>query len=94
MATALSSTTCRTDINRSKRARLAANRTRVSIRSPFFLAAGKSHIVKPNPFYNLDCVCPDRITDTRTRCTREEFEKRYCSQSPYAARTEQVGRGR
>ena len=26
----------------------------------------------------------DRITDIRTMCTREEFEKRYRSQSPYA----------
>jgi len=30
----------------------------------------------------------DRITDMRTMCTREEFEKRYRAQSPYA-----VGRG-
>ena len=29
----------------------------------------------------------DRITDIRTMCTREEFEKRYLSQSPYAAAT-------
>jgi len=36
----------------------------------------------------------DRITDIRTMCTREEFEKRYRGQSPYAARTEQSGRGR
>ena len=27
----------------------------------------------------------DRITDIRTMCTREEFEKRYRDQSPYAA---------
>ena len=27
----------------------------------------------------------DRITDMRTMCTREEFEKRYRAQSPYAA---------
>jgi peptide deformylase len=26
----------------------------------------------------------DRITDVRTMCTREEFEKRYRAQSPYA----------
>ena len=26
----------------------------------------------------------DRITDMRTMCTREEFEKRYRAQSPYA----------
>jgi peptide deformylase len=29
----------------------------------------------------------DRITDIRTMCTREEFEKRYRSQSPYATAT-------
>ena len=33
----------------------------------------------------------DRITDTRTMCTREEFEKRYRAQSPYAAATQQSG---
>lgn len=26
----------------------------------------------------------DRITDIRTMCTREEFEKRYRAESPYA----------
>ena len=26
----------------------------------------------------------DRITDMRTMCTRDEFEKRYRAQSPYA----------
>ena len=29
----------------------------------------------------------DRITDIRTMCTREEFEKRYRAHSPYAATT-------
>ena len=29
----------------------------------------------------------DRITDIRTMCTREEFEKRYRAQSPYATAT-------
>jgi peptide deformylase len=29
----------------------------------------------------------DRISDIRTMCTREEFEKRYRAQSPYAAAT-------
>ncbi|MGC2832009.1 MAG: peptide deformylase, partial [Candidatus Acidiferrum sp.] len=29
----------------------------------------------------------DRITDIRTMCTREEFEKRYRSTSPYATAT-------
>ena len=27
----------------------------------------------------------DRITDMKTMCTREEFEKRFRAQSPYAA---------
>jgi peptide deformylase len=29
----------------------------------------------------------DRITDTRTMCTREEFEKRYRAASPYAVQS-------
>jgi peptide deformylase len=29
-------------------------------------------------------LCIDRITDIRTLCTREEFEKRYRAESPYA----------
>jgi peptide deformylase len=33
----------------------------------------------------------DRITDIRTMCTREEFEKRHRAQSPYAAATQQSG---
>ena len=34
---------------------------------------------------HLDGILPvDRITDIRTMCTREEFEKRYRAQSPYA----------
>jgi peptide deformylase len=33
----------------------------------------------------------DRITDIRTMCTREEFEKRHRAQSPYAAATQQTG---
>ena len=28
----------------------------------------------------------DRITDIRTICTREEFERRYRAQSPYAVK--------
>lgn len=38
----------------------------------------------------------DRILDIRTMCTREEFEKRYRAQSPYAnaAATEKKPRGR
>ncbi|MGB7282200.1 MAG: peptide deformylase [Candidatus Acidiferrum sp.] len=34
----------------------------------------------------------DRITDIRTMCTREEFEKRYRSDSPYAKATAAEGR--
>jgi len=33
----------------------------------------------------------DRITDIRTMCTREEFEKRYRANSPYAAATFESG---
>jgi peptide deformylase len=35
----------------------------------------------------------DRITDIRTMCTREEFEKRYRAQSPYAAATRESSAG-
>jgi peptide deformylase len=30
-------------------------------------------------------LCIDRVTDIRTICTKEEFEKRYRANSPYAA---------
>jgi peptide deformylase len=36
----------------------------------------------------------DRIADIRTMCTREEFEKRYRAQSPYAAVTLESSAGR
>jgi peptide deformylase len=36
----------------------------------------------------------DRITDIRTMCTREEFEKRHRAESPYAATTQQSGAAR
>jgi peptide deformylase len=36
----------------------------------------------------------DRITDIRTMCTREEFEKRYRSQSPYATASRESSAGR
>src|SRR5580658_11038416 len=35
----------------------------------------------------------DRITDIRTMCTREEFEKRYRAQSPYATATRESRAG-
>ena len=31
-------------------------------------------------------LCIDRVTDIKTVCTKEEFEKRYRGQSPYAQR--------
>jgi peptide deformylase len=36
----------------------------------------------------------DRITDIRTMCTREEFEKRHRAHSPYAAATQESGAAR
>jgi peptide deformylase len=36
----------------------------------------------------------DRITDIRTMCTREEFEKRYRAQSPYATASGETSAGR
>src|SRR5216683_7223160 len=33
----------------------------------------------------------DRITDIRTMCTREEFEKRYRAESPYAVKAAEQG---
>src|SRR5208282_2141708 len=35
----------------------------------------------------------DRITDIQTMCTREEFEKRYRAQSPYAAAARESSAG-
>jgi len=32
-------------------------------------------------------LCIDRVTDLKTMCTREEFEKRYRASSPYAVST-------
>src|SRR5277367_906724 len=41
---------------------------------------------------HLDVILAvDRITDIRTMCTREEFEKRYRAASPYAATTLEKG---
>ena len=34
-------------------------------------------------------LCIDRVTDLKTVCTKEEFEKRYRAASPYAASTSQ-----
>jgi peptide deformylase len=36
-------------------------------------------------------LCVDRITDIKTLCTREEFEKRYREGSPYAAPAATIG---
>ena len=39
--------------------------------------------------YHLDGILAvDRITDMKTMCTREEFEKRYRAASPYAVESE------
>jgi Polypeptide deformylase len=35
----------------------------------------------------------DRITDMRTMCTREEFEKRYRAHSPYATQSKVASKG-
>jgi len=40
--------------------------------------------------YHLDGIlCIDRVTDLKTVCTKEEFEKRYRATSPYAASASQ-----
>lgn len=36
-------------------------------------------------------LCVDRITDIKTLCTREEFEKRYRETSPYAVSKATIG---
>jgi peptide deformylase len=57
---------------------------------------GKSHEIRAGEERNLSellqheidhldgVLCIDRVTDIRTMCTREEFEKRYRAASPYA----------
>ncbi len=60
---------------------------------------GEWHVVRAGEERNLSellqheidhldgILAVDRITDIRTMCTREEFEKRYRAMSPYAAAT-------
>ncbi|HYL86304.1 MAG TPA: peptide deformylase [Candidatus Angelobacter sp.] len=62
---------------------------------------GKSHEIRAGEERNLSellqheidhldgILAVDRITDIRTLCTREEFEKRYRAASPYAASASQ-----
>jgi peptide deformylase len=57
---------------------------------------GESHEIRAGEERNLSellqheidhldgILCIDRVTDLRTMCTREEFEKRYRAASPYA----------
>jgi peptide deformylase len=59
--------------------------------------AGKNHEFRADDDRNLSellqheidhldgILAVDRVTDTKTICTREEFEKRYRAGSPYAA---------
>jgi peptide deformylase len=57
---------------------------------------GESHEIRAGEERNLSellqheidhldgILCIDRVTDFRTVCTKEEFEKRYRAASPYA----------
>jgi len=57
---------------------------------------GKTHALRASELRNLSellqheidhldgILCIDRVTDLRTVCTKEEFEKRYRAASPYA----------
>jgi len=57
---------------------------------------GKTHALRVSELRNLSellqheidhldgILCIDRVTDLRTVCTKEEFEKRYRAASPYA----------
>jgi peptide deformylase len=58
--------------------------------------AGQNHEIRADDERNLSellqheidhldgILAVDRVTDTKTICTREEFEKRYRAGSPYA----------
>ena len=62
---------------------------------------GKTHEVQAGELRNLSellqheiddldgILCIDRVTDVRTICTKEEFEKRYRAASPYATSASQ-----
>jgi peptide deformylase len=62
---------------------------------------GESHEIRAGEERNLSellqheidhldgILCIDRVTDLRTVCTKEEFEKRYRATSPYAAAANQ-----
>jgi peptide deformylase len=63
---------------------------------------GKTHEVQAGELRNLSellqheidhldgILCLDRVTDLRTVCTKEEFEKRYRAASPYATAARQI----
>jgi peptide deformylase len=63
---------------------------------------GKTHQVQADEWRNLSellqheidhldgILCLDRVTDLRTVCTKEEFEKRYRAASPYATTASQI----
>lgn len=62
---------------------------------------GKTHEIQAGELRNLSellqheidhldgILCIDRVTDLRTVCTKEEFEKRYRTASPYATSASQ-----
>ena len=62
---------------------------------------GKTHALRASELRNLSellqheidhldgILCIDRVTDLRTVCTKEEFEKRYRAASPYATNRSQ-----
>ena len=62
---------------------------------------GKTHEIQAGELRNLSelhqheidhldgILCIDRVTDLRTVCTKEEFEKRYRAASPYATSASQ-----
>jgi peptide deformylase len=62
------------------------------------LRAGDDHNLSELLQHEIDhldgILAVDRITDIRTLCTREEFERRYRAQSPYAVAASKQGAGR
>jgi peptide deformylase len=65
--------------------------------------SGESHVLRAGDERNLSellqheidhldgILALDRVTDMKTLCTREEFEKRYRESSPYAASPATIG---
>ena len=62
---------------------------------------GKTHEIQAGELHDLSellqheidhldgILCLDRVTDLKTVCTKEEFEKRYRAASPYAVSASQ-----